>query len=70
MTPERFAEIRNEAELTQFALAEFLGMKSGHVIVSHWERGVTPIRRTTAMAMELLALKGKDWVCQNIIKEA
>lgn len=69
MTPERFKTIRLEAEMTQEQLAEYLGSKARHVSVYNWETGRNQIRRPVAIAMEVLALKGPDWVSGFLLKE-
>lgn len=69
MTPERFKTIRLEAEMTQEQLAEYLGSKARHVSVYNWETGRNEIKRPVAIAMEILALKGADWVSRNLLKE-
>jgi DNA-binding transcriptional regulator YiaG len=53
MTPKELRAIREKFKLTQVELAEGLDVQPK--IVTRWERGVLPINRVTALAMEQLA---------------
>ena len=53
MTPKELCAIREKFKLTQVELAEGLDVQP--TIVVGWERGVLPINRVTALAMEQLA---------------
>ena len=56
MTPKELRAIRKKFKLTQEELAE--GLDVPPKIVARWERGVLPINRVTAFAMEQLAAQG------------
>lgn len=55
MKKEEFADIRTSLDLTQFKLADKLGVTGRYV--GNLERGVTPIKPSIAMAMRFLFLQ-------------
>jgi transcriptional regulator with XRE-family HTH domain len=58
MTPGEMRRLRARLRLTQVELGERLGLHP--MTISKFERGVEPIQKQTALALELLARIGKQ----------